>query len=130
MSISDSAVQERIGLAKQRAALEAEVDAIKQQIAALDARILEEWERSETNRVTAQGCTLYLHAQRYASVLDDVALPTALRDAGLGDIVKPTVNRNTLTATLKELADTSGLPDSLAGIVELRQTMVLRQRNA
>jgi len=123
-------VQERIRLAKRRAQLEDEVERIKGEVAALDAKILAAWEQSETNRITAQGSTLYLYPRRYAKVLDEDALAAALRREGLGAIVKEGVNTSTLTATLKELADTAGLPESFAGIVELRQTTVLRQKNA
>lgn len=86
----------------------------------------------EVGNLSVEGKKIYLATRLSVSpkAAQREALYDALQDNGLGDLIKPTVNANTLTATVKELMEHNDnqLPEWLADKITLHSITQARIR--
>ena len=105
-------LEEYISLTKLKHDLEHELDAAKADIATLETQLLEDFAELGVSSVrSVGGATLYLHRQLWANAAPGVdgdgdypRACEALRLAGLGDLVQPRFNANSLSALVREWA--------------------------
>ena len=115
---------------EQRRKLDAESKRLATEIAALDARLVDEFAKTGIQNVrTAAGQTVYLNREVFAKLVGDhkKAL-TAFRRAGLADFVKETVNANTLRAYVREMDEV--LPKGLQPYVDITEVFRMRMRSS
>lgn len=133
-----SLYEEFVELHVAKKSIEADLAEVKDKIKGLEGRILEEWGNTGLNSVkTSDGRTLWLDHKFWASAGGDTdAAVEGLRLAGMGDLVKETVNRNSLSALIREYASPldspeeleSKLPDELRGRINVTETTNVRVR--
>ena len=119
--------------------LESEVKEVKTLLKEEEIALLAEWSESGISRTTIDGKTLYITRRLWAGG-DTDELVTVLRNAGLHDLVKPGVNRNTLTAYVKEVTDATRtmspeeihakLPSELQEAIEVTEKVTFGLRSA
>jgi hypothetical protein len=100
-------VNEFIALDLARKAKEDDIDKLKEQLALLEAQLLERFENAgQQSFKSKQGVTVYIHRQLWAGAADGNAalLMETLRAEGLGVLVKESVNTQTLSAYVRECA--------------------------
>lgn len=89
-------------------------------------RLAEEMADNELQSLNKNGRTLYLAETISVTVPAENknALITALKKQGYGELIRPTVSSQTLTALVKELSGDAGVyvPEWLEGIVKLYHT--------
>jgi hypothetical protein len=103
---------------------EAEADAFKEEANAIEAELIEAFADAGLQNVNIDGRTVYLHRSVFAMRRPGVTAEDvieALRADGAGDLVRDTVNANTLSAWVRELCeddDAPGLPEHAAAVLE------------
>lgn len=103
--------------------LEDQVDAVNAEITRLDRELSDAMAEVECPNFAHGGSTFYLNSRLYASPKAGMGedMIQALKAHGFGDIVKETVNAQTLASFCKEQIALSGekeeLPDWLAAVV-------------
>jgi hypothetical protein len=124
-------------LYKRKKDLTAEIDEVKDKMSKIEEKILEKFgEEGSTSVRLGSGETLWLDHKIWASAGGDTdGLVSALKKARLGDMVKETVNRNTLSAYVREQAPskfaspeeiTKALPRGLQKAVKVTETNNVR----
>ena len=119
--------------------LNAEIEEQKQTLKEEEIKLLAEWSENGISKTTMDGTTLYILRKIWAGG-DTDKLVVALRAAGLGDLVKPGVNRHTLTAWVKEVTNAtptmspeeiqSWLPKELKEVIEVTEKITFGMRSA
>lgn len=103
---------------------EAEGKAYKEEADAIQERLIEMFADAGMQNINIDGKTIYLHRSVYAARCAGVTtedVMAALLEADAGDLIKPTVNANTLSAWVRELTDDDdapGLPEPVVGVLE------------
>jgi response regulator RpfG family c-di-GMP phosphodiesterase len=112
-----------------RRKLDSESKRLATEIAALDARLVEEFARTGIQNVkTASGQTVYLNREIFATLTGDLKkAKTALRRAGLGEFIKEGVNSQTLRAYVREMDEV--LPKGLQPYIDVKEIYRVRMRN-
>ena len=112
-----------------RRKLDAESKRLATEIAALDARLVEEFARTGIQNVkTASGHTVYLNREIFAKLVgDEKKAKTALRRAGLGEFIKEGVNAQTLRAYVREMDEV--LPRGLQPYIDITEIYRVRMRS-
>ena len=112
-----------------RRKLDSESKRLATEIAALDARLVEEFARTGIQNVkTASGQTVYLNREIFATLTGDLKkAKTALRRAGLGEFIKEGVNSQTLRAYVREMDEV--LPKGLLPFIDVTEIYRIRMRN-
>ena len=112
-----------------RRKLDAESKRLATEIAALDARLVEEFAKTGIQNVkTASGQTVYLNREIFATLTGDLKkAKTALRRAGLGEFIKEGVNSQTLRAYVREMDEV--LPKGLQPYIDVKEIYRVRMRN-
>jgi len=102
-------------LRKEKSDLEKELKGITIEIETLSPEIVETMEAMGVTNLKLKNVGMfYLETQGYPIVKDSEILQNSLRKRGLGDIIKETVNYQTLRATCKELLENNeALPDGV-----------------
>ena len=112
-------------LHKAKKDLDATVENVKAAMAAMEEKILEGMGADGvTNVKMAQG-TVYVHTAQFANIVQDKKAFAALRRAGWGDLVKATVNTQSLSAVVRE----KGVPRILEKHVTVHEKTSLRLRS-
>ena len=111
-----------------RRKLDSESKRLATEIAALDARLVEEFARTGIQNVkTASGQTVYLNREIFATLTGDLKkAKTALRRAGLGEFIKEGVNSQTLRAYVREMDEV--LPKGLLPFIDITEVFRIRMR--
>ena len=112
--------------------LEAEVKRRKDELRRLEEQILDAFAHDGIqNMKTAFGQTVYLNREVFARLVGDTKKAhTALRRAGLGDLIKPTVNAQTLRAYVREKEESGEeLPKGLRPYIDIAEIYRLRVRS-
>ena len=112
--------------------LEAEVKRRKDELRRLEDQILETFAQDGIqNMKTAAGQTVYLNREVFARLVGDTKKAhTALRRAGLGDLIKPAVNAQTLRAYVREKEESEEeLPKGLRPYIDVTEIYRLRVRS-
>ena len=112
-----------------RRKLDAESKRLATEIAALDARLVEEFAKTGIQNVkTASGQTVYLNREIFATLTGDLKkAKTALRRAGLGEFIKEGVNSQTLRAYVREMDEV--LPRGLQPYIDIKEVFRIRMRS-
>lgn len=113
-------------------ATEAYLESLKGQRDAAGEVLIGVFERDGVNSLrSTDGRTVYLARELWARAADAEALTKALRANGLGDIVKETVNTQTLTSVVRE-HDKSGepLPPEVADAIIVSEVFKPRVRKS
>lgn len=118
---------------EQKKELEDCVKALNAEIDALDAKLVQAMIDQETQSFNRAGKLFYIKTVTRASAKagEQERLYQWLKDNGYGDLVKETVNAQTLTGFAKELLDDNNdqLPEVLADMVNIyeKQTVAMRK---
>ena len=112
--------------------LEAQLKTHKEELAKREERLLENFSRDGIqNMKTATGQTVYLNREVFARLVGDTKKShTALRQAGLGDFIKATVNAQTLRAYVREKEESEEeIPKGLQPYIDVAEVYRLRVRS-
>jgi len=113
-------VAEYVALAKQKAELDAEIKRVKASMAKMTDALIAYYVENNVQSQNVDGRTVYLHRQVWASLKDAQEGVAAFKAAGLGDMVKESVNGQTLSAWVREQLDGKDMPaDSAADLADL-----------
>jgi hypothetical protein len=125
-------VKEFLQLTLRKRELEEQIKEIDGRLNELQEQSLTLFEREGISSLRLDGHTVYLHRQVWASV--DASNPYALAELkrnGLGDLVKPTVNGQTLSAWVRERQEEDKpIPPVLAQYLKISEKYGLRARKA
>lgn len=131
-------------LTERKAAIDAELKGIKARLADLEPRLLEFMTEMGMQSIKAGGRTFYIHRQLWAGKLADAdphQFAEIMRALGLGDMVKESVNAQTLSSWVREQAAeldgaatpeeiVAALPEELRGIVKISEVYSVRSRKS
>ena len=131
-------------LTERKAAIDAELKGIKARLADLEPKLLAFFEDMGMQSVKANGRTFYIHRQLWAGKLADAdahAFAEAMRAIGLGDMVKESVNAQTLSSWVREQAAelepgsspeeiVAALPEGLRGLMKVSEVFSVRSRKS
>ena len=112
--------------------LEAQLKTHKEELAKREERLLEKFSRDGIqNMKTATGQTVYLNREVFARLVGDTEnAHTAIRQAGLGDFIKATVNAQTLRAYVREKEESEEeIPQGLQPYIDVTEVYRLRVRS-
>lgn len=118
------------------AASDSERKAMKEEADKLEQQIVDMYADAGVPSLSLDGKTVYLHRSTYAQRLPGLTsedVMEALRKSGHGDIVKDSVNGQTLNALVRELCDgdePKGLPEPLAEVLEMGERFAIRITDA
>lgn len=113
---------------------DAERKAMKEEADKLEVELVEMFANAGLQNLNVDGRTIYLNRTTYAQRLPGMGaadVEDALLKAGMGDLIKTTVNAQTLNAAVRELVDVDnapGLPDPLAAVLTLGERFSVRVR--
>lgn len=113
-------------------AADAEKGAYKEEADKLETELVEMFAEAGLQNLNVDGKTIYLHRSTYAqwqAGLEQEDKLDLLRAAGAGDLIKDTVNAQTLNAYVRELVDVDdapGLPEPLRDVLELGERFAVR----
>lgn len=113
-----------VELRKRRDELESLLNEVRKEENALSLALVEDFTESQVQSVNlkALGATLYKHRTLSATLIKDdlEAAHEALRGAGLGWMVKPNVNPQTLSAWVRDLEkNKQEMPPGLAAVLDV-----------
>jgi len=115
---------------REKRALEDEIKVIKAKIAKAEEKLLVEMTDAGVQRVTADGATVYIQRQLWASKaagVSDEDAADALIEAGLEDMVKLKFNSNTVSAYVRELdKNEQALSPELAAVLSIAEKFSVR----
>ena len=119
-----------IAATRKKRALEDEIKVIKAKIAKVEEKLLAEMADAGVQRVTADGATVYIQRQLWASKaagVSDEDAAAALIEAGLEDMVKLKFNSSTVSAYVRELdKNEQALPPELAAVLSIAEKFSVR----
>lgn len=98
-------VQQFVELNEERRNAEGSLNKLKERLALLEAELLKRYEHAGMQSMkTASGHTVYLRRELWAGAKDKNidGLTRALKDVGLGELVKESVNSQTLSSWVRE----------------------------
>ena len=117
-------------LREEKQALEAKVKEINKDIEQVEYDLSQFMTDEEVQKFDRNGVTFYLSTKTYASPAagrrED--LQQWLKDNGYGDLVKETVNANTLSAFVRELLEEGELPEDLSEAVNVHERVKVNMR--
>ena len=125
-------VNEYVALTQAIRAIEDDLKWRKDELRKLEERLLETFAQDGIrNMKTAAGQTVYLNRELFARLVGDPEQAhTAIRQAGLGDFIKPTVNAQTLRAYVREKeANEEEMPEGLQPYINVSEVYRLRVRS-
>jgi hypothetical protein len=122
-------VSEYAELTSKRRALDAEVNRLKTELAALEETLVEGFAQAGIQNVkTSAGQTVYLNREIFAKLIGDPKKArTALRRAGLGDFIKEAVSAQTLRAWVREMDE--AVPRGLQPYIDVSEVFRIRMRS-
>ena len=131
--------QRYINLDKKKKDLKSKLEDIQQQIRDLEITLLAEFEAEGMSKASVGGHTLWLDHKIWASAGGDMpGAVAALKAAGEDDLVKESINRNTLSAWVRERAPSAlsspeeiqaALPAGLSEAIKVTETNNIRVRS-
>ena len=125
-----------VDLEERWAVLAQQIEDIKKEHGKLEQQLLEQMAADGVAKLTVtstggRDMTVYVQEDRYPKVADPVALADAMKEMGLGQYVRETVNSQSLRGyLLTEIKEGRGIPKPLEGIVEMPPRHSLRMRKA
>ena len=132
--------QKYIALNGMKKILNDKLDTVKLKMVNLEKKILEEFASEGMTRAAVDGVTLWLDHKIWASAGGDMdGAVAALKDAGEDDLIKESINRNTLSAWVRERAPSklsspeeiqAALPGELSKAIKVTETNNIRVRKS
>jgi len=132
-----------IYLTEEKSALQTRLREIEEDIKGLSEQLSEQFAAAGINHVTVDDHTVYLHRQLWASVRganeeEKHAACAILEEHGLGWMVQPSVNSNTLSAWLREQEEAydsfddlmQNMPEDLKEVLKISEVYSVRSRKA
>lgn len=112
--------------------LDARLRDLKAEKDTLEVTMLDDWAMEGLDGMKLDGRTLFIRCDTYASFpAGKEAAIELLAESEHSDIVKPTVNTNTVSALVRELTQDGGeLPEAWSGIIEAGQRYAIGIRKA
>ncbi len=125
-------VKEFLNLTLRKKQLEEELKQVTQGLEVLQGPLLNYFEQHGLSSVKADGHTVYLHRQVWASIdTGDPKALEAMENAGLGAFIRPQVNTQTLSSWVRELEEEGEkVPMSLKPYLKITEKYGLRTRKA
>ena len=126
------AVKEWLRVERIKRDLDTELKKTRTELVSLEAQALEYLGEEGITSLRINGSTVYLSTSTYASLNDDkAAAMNALKAAGVGDLVRESVNASSLAAWARELRETEeGIPAVLEPHVKVSEVTKLRMRSS
>ena len=117
---------------RQKRDLDEQLKALKAKLKTLEDAALEYLAEEGITSVKMNGSTVYMSTSTYASLSDDKdAAMVALKEHGIGDLVKESVNSNSLASWVREQRETEeGIPEALEPHVTISEVTRLRMRSS
>lgn len=104
---------------------------LKEQAARLEEQLLDQFAEAEVRSVKACGATFFLQKTLWASVENTPAAYAALQKVGLGAMVQPRVNAQTLSSYVREQADLGRpLPAEIEAYLKISEKWEIRVRQS
>ncbi len=121
-----------IDLEKIKDDLEAKLKIINEQIDKTKEKLTQEMINQETPNINRRGKILYLNTRTFASPVEGQreTLYAALKEIGEGDMVKETVNANTLSSWAKSLLEEDNMPDNIKELLNIYEKTTVNLRNS
>jgi len=113
--------------------LDNETDALKKRRVALEQRLLDEWADKGQQSANIAGFTVYITTDFFCNKRSGVAMPDVCRlleNSGLGNMVSPAYNAQSLKAWVKEHEGEGTIPEDLAAVLQWDTVPRLRARKA
>jgi len=132
-AVDTTLLREYLRLRDEVEATDERLSALKERRDRVEEELLKAYERNGTSSVRCDGRTVYLHRQLWARPKDgDHALVCdLLRAHDLGDLVRTSVNAQTLSSLVRERdAEGTPLPEDLAAAIDVSEAYRLRVRKA
>ena len=122
------ALHEFVQLEKDRRQLEAQLKSLKARKAKLEEQLLTEFEQTGVQNMRVDGMTVFIHRQTWANHAGNpAALVEAMRAAGMDEMVKVSVNTQTLSAWVRELESIEEpIPEAVAPHISVSEKFSLR----
>lgn len=129
-----------ISIDKEKKELEARLDTLSEKRKELEAQLLEYFSSNAIQKLTAAGRTVYIRREVWAGHAgDNEAFIKAMKESGLGNYVKESVNSQTFSAYVREFDPdkklsgdeiTKLLPEPLRGVVKVSEVFKIASRKA
>lgn len=132
-SVNTDLLSRFVELTEKKRDIEQSLDETKKELAEMEQVILEQFSEANTSSVKiANGTTIFLHRQMWASALDGNhdAVCSALRDLGYNDMIKTSVNSQALSSLIRDLEREDSIPDILKQVIKLTEKFSVRTRKA
>lgn len=122
------ALHEFVQVEKDRRELEAKLKSLKARKARLEEQLLTQFEQEGVQNMRVDGMTVFVHRQTWANHAGNpAALVEAMRAAGMDEMVKTSVNTQTLSAWVRELESIEEeVPASIAPHISVSEKFSLR----
>lgn len=121
-------------LEKTKKGLESELKSTKDELSRLESQLLPQFEAGGMQNATVNGRVVYVHSQLWAGVAEGHTreeLVEALKDHGMGDMVKENFNTQTLSAWLREKVDAEEqIAPELDKLIKRSEVFSLRSQQA
>ena len=148
MSASINTAKKYVRLAEQKAELDGKLKQVKAEMAELEEKLIDYFQRHSLRNLGAGDRTVYLHRQIWASLPDKVAAHEALIRHGFDDLVEDKVMPQRLSAWVRELMTEAEanegeaaassdnlnellpLPDDLKALIKVTEKFSVRVRKA
>ena len=129
--MNTEALAEYVRNANRLRELKAEQSQLNDRQRTLQETLLTEFEQLGMENTRIDGTTVYVHRQTWAKPAggDHPTLAAALKELGMPELAKETVNSQTLSAYVRELESVDEpLPDRLKPLIEISEVFSLRTR--
>jgi hypothetical protein len=148
MSASINTAKKYVKLAEEKAELDGKLKQVKAQMADLEEKLIDYFQRHSLRNLGAGERTVYLHRQIWASLPDKAAAHEALIRHGFDDLVEDKVMPQRLSAWVRELMaeaeqnegaspassdnlnEQLPLPDDLKALIKVTEKFSVRVRKA
>lgn len=133
-----------LAMHEKKRALEAELETVKEQMAVLEAELLQQFEQEGVSSMKVNGKTVYLDQKKWAGVAPGAsreAAIQAIKEAGLDMYVKEDFSTQSLSAYVRELLAQAPLeiqmdksrwhevlPPTFEGVISVTERVSLRVR--
>lgn len=131
--LNTDAMKQYTTLVLEKRELEGRIKVINQQTEALEKILVEQFQLNGVQNLQIAGATLCLHPQLWARVADgkQAEASAALESLGLGEMVKPSINAQTLSAWVRERRDNKeAIPPQLLDVLKISETVKMGVRKA
>jgi len=115
-----------IKLDNEKKKLKKRLEEIESQKKTLQQDLIENLLDKEMTKISIAGKTVYINSIVRAKILDREQAITALREAGYHEFIKENFNTNSISALLRELQESEGIPELFKDAIEPVEVTDLR----